>query len=184
MATTSNPRMDHSPPVAPPAQQDATPDDKTSTVAEQQLSNTLLSYSHSDWDRAQRADPLCDVTRRYIQLGHPSPLPRFLCDHLPSHTRPEIADIADLARKAAYYRETMTPHYWFRNPLPTPWRLRPTTAAEAVPLLMTPFASTCRTWPDRGSCTHATPMLLATSVSHAHSKCWNASTGGSVWKSA
>ena len=99
MATVPNPRMDHSPPVAPPAQQGATPDDKTSTVAEQQLSNTLLSYSHSDWDRAQRADPLCDVTCRYIQLGCSNPLPRSLCDHMPSYTRPEIADIADLAAK-------------------------------------------------------------------------------------
>ena len=51
MATALNPRMDHSPPVAPSAQQGATPDDKISTVAEHQLSNTLLSYSHSDWDR-------------------------------------------------------------------------------------------------------------------------------------
>ena len=99
MATTPNPQMDHSPPVAPPAQQDATLDDKTSTLAEQQLSNTLLSYSHSDWDKARRADPLCDVTRRYIQLGRPNPLPRPLCDHLPSHRRPEIDNITDLATK-------------------------------------------------------------------------------------
>ena len=91
--------MDHSPPVAPPAQQDATPDGKNSTVAEQQLSNTLLSYSQSDWDRAQRADPLCDVTRRYIQLGLPDPLSRSLRDHLSPHTRRGIADIADLAAK-------------------------------------------------------------------------------------
>ena len=99
MVTAPNPQMDHSPPVAPVAQQDATPDDKTSTVAEQQLANTLLSYSHSDWDRAQRAELLCDAARIYIRLGSPNPLPRSLCDHLPSHTRPEIADIADLAAK-------------------------------------------------------------------------------------
>ena len=83
MATAPNPRMGLSPPVAPSAHQDATPDDKTSTVAEQKLSNILLSYSHSDWDRAQRSNPP----------------PRSLCDHLPSHTMPEIADIADLAAK-------------------------------------------------------------------------------------
>ena len=28
------------------------------------LSNTLLSYSHHDWEQAQREDPLCDATRR------------------------------------------------------------------------------------------------------------------------
>ena len=64
-----------------------------------QLSNTLLSYSHRDWDQAQHADPLCNATRRYIQLGRPNPPPRSLCDHLPSHTRPDIADITDLAAK-------------------------------------------------------------------------------------
>ena len=99
MATAPNPKMDHSPPVAPPAQQDATPGDKTSTVAEQQLYNTLLGYSNGDWDRVQRADPLCDAARRYIQLGRPNPLPRSFCDHLPSHSRPEITDIADLAAR-------------------------------------------------------------------------------------
>ena len=29
------------------------------------LSNTLLNYSHHDWEQAQREDPLCDATRRH-----------------------------------------------------------------------------------------------------------------------
>ena len=99
VATAPNPHMDHPPPVAPPAQQDATLDGETGTIAEQQLYNTLLGYNHSDWDRAQRADPLCDAARRYMQLGRPNPLPRSFCDHVPSHMRPEITDIADLAAK-------------------------------------------------------------------------------------
>ena len=57
-------------------------------AATKQLSNTLLNYSHRDWDKAQRADPLCDATRRSKQLGRPDPPPRSLCDHLPSHKRP------------------------------------------------------------------------------------------------
>ena len=63
------------------------------------LSNTLLNYSHSDWERAQHEDHLCDATRRYIQLGYPQPLPASLCDHIPSHQRPDPADILDLAAK-------------------------------------------------------------------------------------
>ena len=63
------------------------------------FSNTLLNYSHSDWEQAQREDPLCDATRRYIQLGCPRPLPTSLCDHIPSHQRPDLADILDLAAK-------------------------------------------------------------------------------------
>ena len=63
------------------------------------LSNTLLNYSHSDWEQAQREDPLCDATRRYIQLGCPQPLPTSLCNHIPSHQRPDPVDILDLAAK-------------------------------------------------------------------------------------
>ena len=66
LATVPNPLTDYSPPAAPPTLQHATRNNKTSAATEQQLFNTLLSYSHSDWDRAQRADPLCDATRRYI----------------------------------------------------------------------------------------------------------------------
>ena len=35
------------------------------------LSHTLLNYSHSDWEQAQREDLLCDATRRYIQPDCP-----------------------------------------------------------------------------------------------------------------
>ena len=77
MAKAPNLHMDNPAPVASPPQQDATLDE-TGTIAEQQLYNTLLGYSHRDWDRAQHADPLCDAARRYIQLGRPNPLPRSL----------------------------------------------------------------------------------------------------------
>ena len=90
--------MDDPTPSVPPVLQYTAPEHDACAAAEQ-LSNILLSYSHRDWDQAQRADPLCDATRRYIQLGRPNLPPRSLCDHLPSHTRPEIADIADLAAK-------------------------------------------------------------------------------------
>ena len=89
-----NPRIDTTPPAP-----HTNPEDDT-CAATKQLSNILLSYSHCNWDKAQRADPRCDATRRYIQLGRPDPPPpRSLCDHLPSHKRPEIAEITDLAAK-------------------------------------------------------------------------------------
>ena len=49
-------------------------------------------------------------------------------------------------------------------------------------LSMTLFASMCPSWPDCGSCMHATPMPPVTLVLCAPSKCLNASTGGLVWK--
>ena len=67
--------------TTPPAPHTNTEDD--TYAATKQLSNTLLSYSHRDWDKAQGADPPCDATRRYIQLGRPDPPPSSLCDHQP-----------------------------------------------------------------------------------------------------
>ena len=93
-----NPQLGHSPPAAPPVLQFTAPNIDTSAVAEHLL-NTLLSHSHRDSDQVQRADPLCDTTPRYIQLGCPNRPPLSLCDHLPSHTRPETADIVGLAAK-------------------------------------------------------------------------------------
>ena len=51
--------------TAPPVPDHTTPE-YDACVAVEQLSNTLLSYSHRDWDQAQRADTQCDATRRYI----------------------------------------------------------------------------------------------------------------------
>ena len=71
----------------PPATQNSqidttTPAPHTNTegdtyAATKQLSNTLLSYSHHDWEKSQREDPLCDATRRYIKLGRPDSPPQL-----------------------------------------------------------------------------------------------------------
>ena len=92
-----NPQMDPTPTASPISNH--TTSEYDACAAAEQLSNTLLSHSHRDWDKTQRAEPLCDATRRYIQLGRPDSPPRSLCDHLPSHARPEIADITDIAAK-------------------------------------------------------------------------------------
>ena len=91
------PQMDPTPTAFPVSNHTTLEYDVCATA--EQPSNTLLSYSHRDCDKPQRADPLCDATRLNIQLGRPDPSPRSLCDHLPSHTRPEITDITDLAAK-------------------------------------------------------------------------------------
>ena len=172
-----NPQLDYSSPAAPSALQSTAPDNGTSATAEH-LSNILLSYSHRDWDQAQRADPLCDATRRFIQLGCPNrPLYRFALTCL--HTRSLKPDISPTSpQKVTYYREMMTPSYSSGNLSSSPWRLMATTAAGADPPSITPSVFMCRSWPDRGSCTHATPTPLVPSMPHVHSKCWNASIGG------
>ena len=96
----------------------------------------------------------------------PQSPPLALCDHLTSHTRPDTANIADLALKVVHYGEIMTPSYSSENLSSSPRRLIDTTAAGADPPWMTPSALMCRS--DRGSCTHATPMPLVTSFLHTH----------------
>ena len=67
-STSSTPTLldlqsDSPPPTAP---LHPTAPDPDVQVAAAHLSNTLLNYSHIDWEQAQREDPLCDATRRYI----------------------------------------------------------------------------------------------------------------------
>ena len=174
-------QSDPSPPTAPLHPTIPDPDVQAAAA---HLSNTLLNYSHSDWERAQREDPLCDATHRYIQLGCPQPLPASLCDHIPSHQRPDPADILDLAAKGRLVQGDHDFILLARGPAPVaPRPDGPLPALDGL-LLTTPFATTCLSWPDRGSCMHATPTLPVTSVSRALSKCWNPSIGGLAWKPA
>ena len=93
--------------------------------------------------------------------------------------------IADLAAKRHLLRGDDDAILVVRKCIPvTSARLMGITAAGANPTLMTPSAFMCRSWPDRGSCTHATPMPLVISVLHAHFKSWSASIAGYVWKPA
>ena len=61
--TPTDLQSDSPPPTAP---LHPTAPDPDVQAAAAHLSNTLLNYSHSDWEQAQREDPLCDATRRYI----------------------------------------------------------------------------------------------------------------------
>ena len=171
-------------PPPPKAPSHPTVPDPDLQAAAAHLSNTLLSYSHSDWEQPQREDPLCDATRRYIQLGCPQPLPTSLCDHIPSHQRPDPADILDLVTKGRLIQGDHDIILLVRGPAAVAPRPDGPPARLRRPHFNDPFASTRPSWPDRGSCMHATPTLPVTSVSRALSKCLNASIGGLAWKPA
>ena len=105
-------------PPPPTAPLHPTVPDPDIQAAASHLSKTLLNYSHSDWEKAQREDPLCDATHRYIQLGCPQPLPASLCDHIPSHQRPDPADILDLATKGRLVQGDHDTNLLVRGPAP------------------------------------------------------------------
>ena len=102
-------------PLSAPLHPTAPDPDVQAAVAH--LSNTLLNYSHSDWEQAQRDDPLCDATRRYIQLGCPQHCLTLLCDHIPSHRRPASTDILDLAAKGRLIQGDYGTTLFVRNPV-------------------------------------------------------------------
>ena len=131
-ATSSTPTPPdlQSDPPPPTALLHPTAPDLDVRAAAAHLSNTLLNYSHSDWEQAQG---------EYFLSATTSQLPPDQMVLLP--------------------------------------------ALDGL-LSMTPFASMCPSWLDRGSCMHATPMPPVISVLCAPSKCLNASTGGLIWKPA
>ena len=138
-----NSQMDNPTPTTPPVVQYPAPGNDNLAAADQ-LSNALLSYSHRDWDQAQRVDPLCDATRRYIKLGYPHP-PLFHSAITCPHTRGLKLRISSTSPlKVAYYREMMTPRYSSESLSPPPRRLMTTSAAGSDIPLMTQSAFMCR----------------------------------------
>ena len=178
--TPSDLQSDSPPPTAP---LHPTAPDPDVQAAAAHLSNTLLNYSHSDWEQAQREDPLCGATRRYIQLGCPQHFLTSLCDHIPSHQRPDPADILDLAAKGRLIQGDQDDTILLTTSQLPPDQMALLPALDGL-LSMTPFVSMCPSWPDLGPCMYATPMPPVISVLCAPSKCLNASTGGLVWKPA
>ena len=61
--------------------------------------NSVARYSHADWKRGQHTEPTCHATIRYISIGRPSVLPPAFLACYPSHKRPSLPDIQELAGK-------------------------------------------------------------------------------------
>ena len=62
-------------------------------------------FSHTDWAREQRAEPVCDATIPCLLLGRPSVLPDDLLFHLAPHKRPPLSDVRSLAEKGRLYKD-------------------------------------------------------------------------------
>ena len=103
------------PPLSAPLHPTAPDPDVQAAAAH--LSNTLLNYSHSDWEQAQRDDLLCDATRRHFQLGCPQHRLTSLCEHIPSHRRPASTDTLDLAAKGRLIQGDYGTTLFVRNPV-------------------------------------------------------------------
>ena len=65
--------------------------------AELQLADSVARYSRADWEREEQAEPTCHAAIRYITIGRPSALPPDFQSCYPSHKRPSLSDIQELA---------------------------------------------------------------------------------------
>lgn len=134
-------------------------------AAADHLSDTLQNYSSRDWEQAQREDHRFDAARRYLQLGClKSPRPRVLRPPFLASTGLH-ANILDLATKGRLFQDDgVTILYLPVSLSQLPLLMIPLPAKAGSPL-KTPSVSMCPTWPNRGSCLHATLMPPVFSVS-------------------
>ena len=138
-----NSQMDNPTPTTPPVVQYPAPGNDNLAAADQ-LSNALLSYSHRDWEQAQRVDPCAtplDATSNSVTLTPPLSHSAITCLHTRG-LKLRISSTSPL--KIAYYREMMTPPYSSESLSPPPRRLMATAAAGSDIPLTTQSAFMCR----------------------------------------
>ena len=168
----------------PPGDTPTTPTklDALGDAIELQFADSVSRYWHADWEREQQAESACHGSMRYITIGRPSALPPdFLSCH-PSHQRPSLSDIQELAGKG----RLRTPDddivlLVCNSPLLT-MTGPPSSVGRAACLLNDTilFSSASPYSCALGSCKLAIRLLLDILAPRAHCACWNGFTGGSA----
>ena len=96
--------------------------DALDDAAELRFADSVARYSHADWKREQHAEPTCHATIRYISIGRPSALPPHFLACYPSHKRPSLSDIQELAGKGRLHTTDDDIVLLARNPTLPPIR--------------------------------------------------------------
>ena len=106
----SNPSSDSRPSI----------DDSALASAELDFRESVERYSHADWAREQRNEPVCDAAIRYLILGEPPVLPPGFLDSYPAAHRPSFSDIRDLAHKGRLHLDDEAVVLLVRKPTKIP----------------------------------------------------------------
>ena len=93
---TSLGRLTPSPGDTPTAH---TRSDALGDAAELWFADSVARSSYAYWKREQHAEPTCHAMTRYVPIGRPSVLPPDVWACYPSHKRPFLSDIKELAGK-------------------------------------------------------------------------------------
>ena len=96
--------------------------DALDDVDEVRFADSVARYSHADWKQEQHAERTCHVTMHYISIGLPSVLPPDFLACYPSHKRPSLSDIQELAGKGRLHTTDDKIVLLVRNPTLPPTR--------------------------------------------------------------
>ena len=91
-------------------------------AAELRFADSVARYSHADWKREHHVEPTCHATIRYISIGRPSALSPVVLACYPSHKRPSLSDIKELAGKGRLHTTDGDIVLFVRNPTLPPSR--------------------------------------------------------------
>ena len=139
----------------------------------------VARYSHAGWNQEQHAEPTCHATIRYISIDRPSALPPDVLACYPSHKRPSLSDIQELAGKGRLHTPDDDNVLLLRDPTPPPTRSdKPNSVGRAACLLndepVRIYIHSCTL----GSCKLVTRRPLVTLASRARCACWSGCIGG------
>ena len=94
--------------------------DALGAAAESQFGESTERYSDADWAREQQAEPACHGAMRYITLYRPPALPDDILPYFPSHQRPYLSEIHQLAGKGRLHATHGDTILLVRQPTPQP----------------------------------------------------------------
>ena len=113
-----------------------TKSDALSDAAELRFADSVARYPHADWRREQHAEPTCHAMMRYISIGRPSAMPPDVLECYPSHKRPSLSDIQELAGEGRLHTTDDDIVLLVHNPtLPSTRSDKPSSVGRAVCLL-------------------------------------------------
>ena len=96
--------------------------DALGDAAELRFTDSVARYSHADWKQGQHAEPTCHGMMRYVSIGRPSVLPLDVLACYPSHKRPSLSHIKELAGKGQLHTTDDDIVLLVRNPTLPPTR--------------------------------------------------------------
>ena len=110
--------------------------DALGDAADLRFDDSIARYSHADWKGEQHAEQTCHAIMHYVSIGRPSVLPPEFLVCYPSHNRPSLSDIQELAGKGRLHTTDDDIVLLVRNPTLPPTRCEKPNSVELAACLL------------------------------------------------